>query len=151
MAKISEYMNDGANRQARAVLAFLDDTIESSWDDNSKDYDCFPEVGRWENCREQGYVVRLRSKNARRQLNIAFFGHRNSDLIHTIRWEQASISSLTIDSANFGAVYATKWDTSASFGYGEITAAAKWINDEMQEWYDETAKEFSIPGEIAQL
>lgn len=148
MAKINEYLNDGANRQARAVLCFLDDAIESSWNEERSDYDCHPDVGRWENCREQGYVVRLRSKKAGRQLNIAFFEHRNSDSICTIRWEQHSINSLTIDSAKFGNVYATKWDTSASFGYGEIIEAAKWINDQMQEWYDEAAKEFLEKVEV---
>lgn len=77
---------DGSNHQARAVLAYLSahDAIEASWSDERKCYDACPEVNRWHNCREQGYVVTMRSKDYSRQVNIAFFEHRNSDGICAI-------------------------------------------------------------------
>ena len=68
-------------------------------------------VARWENCREQGYVISLRLPTYSKQLNIAFFEHRNTDSICAIVWEQRTLNSPTIETAEFGDVYKTKWDT----------------------------------------
>ena len=74
MTKLEDYLKDGANRQARATLMFLqgDAKIEESWNTERGTYDAEIKVARWENCREQGYIVSLRNEN-REQLNIAFF------------------------------------------------------------------------------
>jgi len=78
--KLADYMQDGANWQARAVLAVVQDLLgEGIADSYNKEYHCYThefKVGRWENCREQGYVVSLHVGTE--QLNIAFFEHRNS-------------------------------------------------------------------------
>ena len=73
--ELRHYLQDGANHQAQAVLMFLrpNAVIESSWNETHRGYDATVRVARWENCREQGYVVMLNSKNYGRQLNIAFF------------------------------------------------------------------------------
>ena len=86
MIKLENYLQDGANYQARATLMYLqaDAEIEESWNKCYEKYDAKIKVGRWENCREQGYVVSLKNKE-KKQLNIAFFGHRNSDEIHAIK------------------------------------------------------------------
>jgi len=139
MIKLKDYMKDGANYQAKAVLAFLQAGfyIEDSWCKERKEYKARAEVARWENCREQGYVVSMRSEDYSRQLNIAFFEHRNYDNICAVKWEQCSMKSLTIDTANFGDVYQTKWDTSHSVGYGNIVKMSDWIVEQFRDFWSE--------------
>lgn len=143
MNYLSNYLNDGACHAARATMAYLQSCmgggIEGSWNPASHDYDGKPLIGRWENCREQGYVVYLRNK-AGKQLNIAFFEHRNSDNICAIRWEQGSINSLSIDTAKFGDVYKDKYDVSKSVEWKEAHLLAKWIMDELTAFWDAGAK-----------
>lgn len=137
MTPIKHYLQDGANRQARAVMCMLQDfSIESSWDSERRIYKAEPRIARWENCREQGYVITLWSEN-RKRLCIAFFEHRNSDSICAIKWEQEGINSPTIDTANFnGACYRDKWDVSKSVLAGGIAEMADWITEEMSKWWE---------------
>jgi len=138
MTNLSDYLRDGANPQARAVLSFIQDfTIEKSWNDEAKEYDACPKVARWENCREQGYVISMRTKDYQKQLNIAFFEHRNSDSIHAIKWEETTMNSPTIETAQFkGQVYKDKYDTSFSVPYGAIVKMAKWIETELTAFWE---------------
>ena len=134
MTKLENYLKDGANYQARATLMFLqrDADIEESWNDKWKRYDAEIQVARWENYREQGYVVSLINKK-RKQLNIAFFEHRNSDSICAVKWQQESVNTLTIENAEFGDVYKDKYDTSHSVGYGKAYEMAEWIIEQFKE------------------
>ena len=140
MISLENYLQDGANYQARAVLMFLQGSsnIESSWNDQYKKYDAEIKVARWENCREQGYIVSLGSKpfGGGEQLNIAFFEHRNSDDICAVKWEQSNRNTITIENANFGDVYATKYDTSHSVGYGKAYEMAEWVKGELEKHWD---------------
>jgi len=131
--KLFNYLEDGANYQAQAVLAYLKSygEIEKSWNDDLLEYAAKPKIAKWENCREQGYVVYMRSKNFLKQINIAWFEHRNSDNICAIEWQQVSLNSLTIDTAKFGDVYKDKWDVSKTVGYGECVKMADWIYNEL--------------------
>ena len=142
MQDLNNYLQDGADYQARAVLAYLSiyDGIEGSWDKEWGRYTAVPKVARWENCREQGYIISLRSYNYERQLNIIFFEHRNSDSICAVKWEQRSLNSLTIDNAEFGCIYKTKYDVSFSVGYGEVTKMSDWIWEQLTEFWDTTKK-----------
>lgn len=129
MTDLNNYFDDGANYQAKAVLAFVQRfaDIESSWNPEDKKYDATINVARWENLREQGYVLFMRTKNLDKQLNIAFFEHRHSDAICAVKWEQITLNSPNIDSAVFGDIYKDKYDTSFDVGYGEIKKMAQWI------------------------
>lgn len=137
MTNLNEYLKDGASKQARAVLCFVQDfTIEESWHSDHKKYLASPNVARWENCREQGYIISLRSKDYSKQLNIAFFEHRNSDSICAIKWEQVSLNSLTIDTADFnGQCYSDKYDVSHRVKYGQVSDMADWIINEFTNWW----------------
>jgi len=128
MTALEIYLCDGAEYQARATLAFLQgkSTIESSWDEKTSSYKAQPTVARWENCREQGYVVMLRNEK-RDQVNIAFFEHRNNDSITAVEWKQSTINSPTIETAQFGKTYKDKFDVSHSTRYGEALEMAEWI------------------------
>ncbi len=133
---VKDYMNDGANYQVQAVLAYLKPNadIEESWNEKGF-YDADIRIGRWENCREQGYIVYLKSFGIN-QLNIAFFEHRNSDRICAIKWEQNSINSLTIDTAEFPKnVYSDKYDVSFSVAYGQALEMANWISEQFSSYY----------------
>jgi hypothetical protein len=99
MRNIINYMNDGAEAISQAVLAYLKyqigDGIEESWNDTYNKYDANIQIGRWENGREQGYVVYMKTPSFN-QINIAFFQHRNSDQIHAVKWEQDTINTPTL-------------------------------------------------------
>jgi len=116
MIKLQNYMDDGANHQAKAVLAFM----------QVHDGMAQPEVARWENCREQGYVISMKNENGD-QINIAFFEHRNTDSICAVEWKQNTTNAPTIDTAVFGNVYKDKFDVSHRVGYGQISEMANWI------------------------
>jgi hypothetical protein len=135
-----EYMQDGAYPSAKAVLAYLQqpDGIEESWDDEKRRYMAEPKVARWENCREQGYIVSMRSSTHNHQINIAFFEHRNSDTICAVMWEQVALNTLTIDTAEFGDVYKDKYDVSHGVDYEEASAMASWIEKQLIEFWERT-------------
>ncbi len=141
---VLHYHSDGANRQVQAVLAFfqyrLCGGIEDSWNTEWKQYDAEIEVARWENCREQGYVLMLHSKNRREQLNIVFFEHRNSDNICAVKWQQRTMNSPTIDTIAEGA-YTNKWDTSFDVPYGEAMEMANWLLEQFETFWTTTSKE----------
>ena len=79
--KIENYLNDGANWQAKCILYYLQSMYsyitDSTYNANYKRYEAIIDVGRFENCREQGYVFSLRYKTEQR--NYCVFEHRNSD------------------------------------------------------------------------
>ena len=140
MEKLSSYQKDGAGVQAKAVLAFLQNTsgIEDSWNDGRNCYTATPNIARWENCREQGYVISMQCAN--NQINIAFFEHRNSDSICAVMWNQYSINSITIETAEFGDVYQTKFDVSFEVGYGKVVEMADWIWENLELFWSNNNK-----------
>jgi len=143
MNQLTTYLQDGANHQARATLMYLQswEGIEESWSTEREQYLAIPEVARWENCREQGYIISLRSQNYQRQLNIAFFEHRNSDSICAVLWQQLSINALTIDTAQFGSIYKNKYDVSHSVVHGNACQMAEWIYSQLIAFWITTQKE----------
>jgi len=129
---------DGANSQAQAVLAYLrgNEGIEGSFDSERVQFLACPRVSRWENCREQGYVVTMRSLGHKKQINIAFFEHRNSDEICAIVWEQITTNAPTIDTMETGGtVYKDKYDLTQSFKYGEAQKMADFIYQTLTEFW----------------
>jgi len=132
MSNLLTYLDDGANKQSQAALCMLQyligDGIEESWDKESGRYRAEPNVSRWHNCREQGYVVSLRSKDFSRQINVAFFEHRNSDELHCIHWEQVTTNPPTIDDVlKVEGVYESKHSTNFCVKHGEVTLMAEYI------------------------
>lgn len=130
------------SQQARAVKCYLEafDGIEPSY--NGDGYSAFPYIAEWYNGREHGYVVYLRNQDYTKQINIAFFEHRNSDSIHAVKWLQhTGINPPTIDSAEFGDVYKNKFDTSYAVDYGQPADMAHWIYDELESFWIECEAE----------
>lgn len=137
MTPLKEYLQDGANYQARAVMCALQNfRIEDSWNPATSEYEAEPKIARWENCREQGYVLTLWNRSSHKRLCVAFFEHRNSDSICALKWEQNGINSPTIDTADYGgACYKDKWDVSFQVGVGQFEKMADWISSEMESWW----------------
>jgi len=142
MTELRNYLDDGADYQARAVMCFLqrDCDIEESWNARDGKYDSVINIARWENCREQGYIVSMVSADYRSQLNIAFFQHRNSDELCAVKWEQTSMNTITIDNAEFGDVYKDKYDVSKRVSYGEVEKMADWIMEQFTEFWVKSLK-----------
>jgi hypothetical protein len=142
MTELRNYLDDGANYQARAVMCFLqrDCDIEESWNERHGKYDNVINIARWENCREQGYIVSMVSADYKSQLNIAFFEHRNSDEICAVKWEQTSMNTITIDTAEFGDVYKDKYDVSKSVSWGEVKKMADWIKQQFTIFWRKSLK-----------
>ncbi len=130
---------DGAHAQAKAVRAYLaaNDGIEGSWSDDYKRYTAEPKISRWENCREQGYVVWMRSARHDRQINIAFYEHRNSDEIVALKWEQFTMNAPNIDGLPDG-VFKSKYDTQHSESFGNAMQMADWVLEELTEFWKAT-------------
>ena len=132
MESLGRYLEDGADAQAKATLSYLQmyENVEESYNHETNGYDAKIMVARWDNYREQGYVVSLVNEMDQ-QMNIAFFQHRNSDDVVAVKWMQSSIRSLTIDTADFGDGYKDKHDVSKSTPCGDGFKMAIWISQEL--------------------
>lgn len=133
---------DGANHQAKAVRAYLavHDGISESWSDEHKRCMAEPTLSRWENCREQGYVICLRGQPGPklRQINIVFYEHRNSDDICALVFEQWTINAPTIDTLPPG-VFKDKYQVSHTEPYGNAMQMADWIYEQLVDFWKATA------------
>ncbi len=134
---------DGADPQSVAVKAYLSghSGIESSWSRERSEYLAQPQIDRWHNCREQGYVVSMRSRSLQKQINVAFFEHRNSDSICAVAWEQTTLNPPTIDSAQMGDIYKDKGDVSHAVSHGQAFEMADWIYKALESFWNQTAKQ----------
>ena len=143
-SNVLHYHDDGANRQTQATLAMfqalLCDGIEESWSKEFSRYEADIQVARWENCREQGYVLMLRNKNFSKQLNIAIFEHRNTDSICAIKWHELTMNSPTIATANFNdEVYSDKYDTTFDVPFGQASTMGSWLVEEFTDFWKENS------------
>lgn len=127
MTALEKYLDDGANWQAQGVLAYLRYHLDAksivSKLTDTKDWKRpdFPyvEVGRFENFREQGYVLMVTFKGKRR--NYAFFEHRNSDELVVFISNKISLNTPSIDD-----IYGDrgKYNYDMSFERGQIVECA---------------------------
>lgn len=134
MENLNNYFNDGADYQAQRVLMdfkdLLGDGFDSDYDSEKGCYKHEIKIKRWENCREQGYVLCLKNEK-KLQMNIAFFEHRNSDRICAVKWIQ-NIENPTIQNAEFGNIYKNKYDVSKEVPWREYMAMSDWIYKEFE-------------------
>ena len=147
MMKVKDYLNDGADWQAQMVLAYVrahaNQAVEKSYDANIGEYRINIRVGRYENCREQGYVFSIDtiSNGKYVQKNYAVYEHRNSDalcvLISTKKTfgNTPSVDDMLADKPE----NASKYDVDEMFSCGDALACSKFIIDDIYEtiedWY----------------
>lgn len=143
--KLKNYMDDGANWQAQAVLAYLRShnnwILDVSYDVNCKDFLAELEVGRFENCREQGYVFTICFKgNAK---NYTVYEHRNSDCLCVMVTDVLTINTPTLDQLFKSREKLLKEEHpneeldkynmfNQEFSYGAIVMCGDWIVNDMK-------------------
>lgn len=140
MTELEKYLDDGANWQAQAVLAYLRyhldaKSIVSSLTDTKDWKRCdFPlvEVGRFENFREQGYVLMVTFKGKRR--NYAFFEHRNSDELVVFISNKVTLNTPSIED-----IYGErgKYDYDMCFDGGQIVECGENIIENIKSFLTE--------------
>lgn len=120
MLNIESYLNDGANWQAQCVLSYIrshnpfSGTIEI-------------QVGRFENCREQGYVFTL-VKNFQQIRHYAVYEHRNSDELIVLIQNGFSLNTPNVEFFESN----NKYDYDKSFKCGEIVECGEYILNDMK-------------------
>lgn len=130
MVNIHYYLNDGANYQAQAILTLIRGMMyELTTMDDKFRKEIGIEVGRYENCREQGYVATLKY-NYGTVMSYCFYQHRNSDRICIIKFKGDTMNTPSIETIWEGKK--DKWDTDMSFGCHEVVNAAEWIIENME-------------------
>ena len=142
---IENFLYDGANKQAQIVAILIreqkDRVLTLVWNKEWKDYEGRITIGRFENCREQGYVVSLNHKGNQR--NYAFYEHRNSDDICVLVRDGVTINTPSVDYMWEGKD--GKWDVDKTFYYGEWADCADWILEDMKsnltKWIEERKQE----------
>ncbi len=125
---IEDYMQDGAEMQARCVLCYLQ--VNASAPDVT-------EVGRFENGREQGYCVSVAKEG--KQMNIIFFEHRNGDSLCAVEWiDEPGLNTPTLDAPGLKktAWYYDKYAVSKKVPYMHIQEMGDWIIDELNNFLD---------------
>jgi hypothetical protein len=131
---------DGAGFQAQAVLAYvryhIGSGIEKSWDKTNHRYAAEPKVTRYDNGREQGYIVWLRSRDYTKQINIAFYEHRNSDSICAVVSNNRTFNAPVL--SDITEVMKDKHDTTKSFGFGKAADLAEWIVERLNKFWANT-------------
>lgn len=137
MIDIENYMHDGANWQAQSVLAYLrvakDNAIDKTWNLAFRKYDASVEVGRYENCREQGYIFSVRYKCEQR--NYCVYEHRNSDDLCVVVFDGVTINTPT-NNMVFKAMGDSKWNYTKAFPCGQIMECGDYILDDIKKWVD---------------
>lgn len=158
MTNIEYYLNDGANYKAQAVMCLLrnsachvecdvhDDKIYDDYEDIIKPIDFRVEVGRYENCREQGYVFTLNC-NYDNVAHYCVFEHRNSDQVCVIRFKGSFIN--TPSNEDIWKDRESKYDTDADFEPDDIVQCCEWIKSDMSATCLEYLKEKYIPRVLA--
>lgn len=143
--RIENFLFDGANAQAQIIAILLRNEHEwilnSTWDKERGFLRGSMDIGRFENCREQGYVVSIRFNGNQR--NYAFYEHRNSDRVHILINDEHTINTPTLDMMWDGRE--DKYDTDKAFNYGEWEDCKEWLKKDMMEhlekWVEEEKEE----------
>lgn len=122
MTNIENYMQDGACWQSQAVLAYVRGNIYHLTDDKYYKTSLRIQVGRYENCREQGYVISIyfygkkdgdqEQPSKAFQRNYAVYQHRNSDSICVL-----ISNTWTINTPGIDAMWKDKGENPSSFDY----------------------------------
>lgn len=145
--KIQHYLNDGANWQSQAVLAYvrsqifrIEDKLEFG---EAKDIFSWynTRVGRFENCREQGYVFSLQV-GFEYERHYAVYEHRNVDDICVLIADGLSMNTPSVDFMwKDKGENPSKYDFDKSFKYGQIIECGKFIIEDMLSLIDKLVDE----------
>ena len=139
---IENYLRDGANWQAQAVLAYLRTQVFRVEEELTKVKPSFArlKVGRYENNREQGYVFTIEVDG--KQRNYAVYEHRNSDYICVLISNKVTMNTPNVDDMwSDKGENASKYDYDRGFHFGEIVNCGNYIVEDMIEWVENFIEE----------
>lgn len=138
--RIENFFQDGANYQAQIVAILVrtnrDNILDASYDKNFHDYQATLNIGRLENCREQGYVFYVRCGID--QLSIAVYEHRNTDSLCVLEKEMFTINTPTLDDMWMGKK--DKYDYDKDFKVGQWQECANWIVQRLKAFVEKNNK-----------
>lgn len=128
MIDVKNYLDDGVNYKAQAILAIIRGYRDEIAEVADNPQNVMVNVGRFENCREQGYVFSL-FYNYKFIKHYAVYEHRNSDNICVLINDKYTVNTPNADQmfGNRG-----KYDVDKTFPYNGIMDAAQFIISEMQ-------------------
>lgn len=122
------------------------------WSDSTSRYKPFIYVGRYENCREQGYVFTISYMGEYK--HYAVYEHRNCDKLVVLINDGFSMNTPSVDFMwdrhrnENGKI--TKWGYDKDFGFGEIIQCGDFIAENMRSFIDEvTAKKNGVSYKTA--
>ena len=135
--ELQKYMNDGANWQAQVILIYMrhyeDLILEDTYNNDIRCYEASLSVGRYENCREKGYIFSLRYKGMQR--NYAVYEHRNTDNLCIV-----ANNIETINTPSAATIYENmrdKYDTTVNFDYCDFEECSIWLIEDMRKFIKE--------------
>ena len=105
--------------------------MSNTWNDENKMYLADVFVGRYENCREQGYIFSVRYKG--KQRNYVVYEHRNSDQLCVVAFDAFSIGTPQKELV-WDAMGDNKWNYTKAFGFGETVSCGDYIVENMKEF-----------------
>lgn len=124
--RLENYLCDGACWQAVAVMAYLRGHYilpDFVYNNEHHYYEATADICRFDNCREQGYVLMIRYYGY--QKNYAFYEHRNSDRLCVVAFEKDTFYDVCHNDVM--EAMKDKWDFTKSFSFGEIVECGSWI------------------------
>lgn len=133
MIDIKNYIDDGAHWQAQAVLAYIR-YYSSIVTDIKKDNGIKVEikVGRYENCREQGYIFTL-YYGWKPIMNYCVYQHRNNDQLCVLKFKtECNINTPTLE--DVWKDKKDKYDVDKFFEFGEIVPCGDFIMKDMENY-----------------
>lgn len=142
LTELSNYHSDGANWQAKLVMVYLQyrtqEVLDVVWDKEKHKSEATIYVGRYENCREQGYVFTL--NYGIKQRHYAVYEHRNADVLCVLISNAISINTPNADVMWADKENATKWDVDGAFPCGDFMNCVAYIIENMKDVLNEWKK-----------
>lgn len=144
MVELDRFMYDGADWQAKAVLAFLQAHYSIILDCtyiNNFQFDAMLRADKYNHTgdREHGYLISVIYK-WKKQKTIAFYEHRNVDHLCVIH-RDGYIGLDTPTSEWLGKDYPMKSDRDKEFKYGEIVECGEYIKKELIDFLERCKEE----------
>ena len=149
MTDLRHYLQDGANWQARCVMTYIQGNIGGIFfvcEDMNNVNKPIIEIGRYENCREQGYVFKflMFGKNGCVCRNYAVYEHRNSDELIVLISNGTSTNTPNADFMwKDKGENASKYDYDKAFPNGSIVDCGEFILSDMEKLVREEIKKLT--------
>ncbi len=121
------------NAQAYALMHFLSTQEPHTARFNDGKYQIEIRCKPYMNGRERGFVLEIRQGIGCDPVCLAFFEHRNSDLLCCIKWVPSwPVECYRADDIPHD-VYPDKWSVTKSWDYMDLTGASKYVLDVIAE------------------